>query len=215
MNLTTLILVRHGETDDNRNRVFQGQTGRGLNARGREQAALLGARLAGAKQRPVGLHASDLDRARETAEILGRALGLAPSLDPALREVSLGAWQGLSYDAVKARFPEEWEAWQRGVDVARGGGETYAALGDRMERAVGRIAEAQAGGAALVVSHGAAIKIMVGRVLGLGAPGLRAFRVPANTGVTLIEREADGRWRLVVWNDAAHLGDPVVEAIDG
>jgi probable phosphoglycerate mutase len=66
-----------------------------------------------------------------------------------------------------------------------------------------------------VVSHGAAIKIFVARTLGLGTPGLRAFRVPANTGVTIVEREEDGRLRLAVWNDAAHLGDAVLEAIDG
>jgi probable phosphoglycerate mutase len=215
MTTTKLILVRHGETDDNKNRIFQGQSGRGLDAHGREQAARLAARLSGAQRRPVALYASDLERARETAEILGRALGLAPRLDPALREVSLGAWQGLSYEEVEARFPAEWEAWRRGVDLKRGGGESYAELGDRMERAAGRIADAHPGEAALVVSHGAAIKILVGRALGVGAPGLRAFRVPANTGVTVLEREDDGRFRLVLWNDAAHLGDPVLEAIDG
>ena len=211
---TKLFLVRHGETDDNKNRVFQGQDGRGLNARGREQAALLAARLAGGRRRPGALYASDLDRARETAEILGRAIGLTPRLDPELREVFVGAWQGLSHDEVAARFPEEWEAWRRGVDLQRGGGESYAELGDRLEQAVALIAAAHAGGTAAVVSHGAAIKVFVGRVLGLGAAGLRALRVPANTGVTVVERDEDGRFRLVVWNDVAHLHDAVLEAID-
>ena len=92
---TRILLVRHGETDDNKNFVFQGQTGLGLNAHGRDQAARLAGRLVRAARRPAALVASDLDRAVQTAEILGRALGLEPSLDAGLREVFLGAWQGL------------------------------------------------------------------------------------------------------------------------
>lgn len=216
MPTTKLLLVRHGETDDNKSLIFQGQEGRGLNAQGREQAARLAARLAGGRGRPAQLYASDLERARETAEILGRALGLAPRLDPELREVRLGAWQGLSQDEVAARFPEEWEAWRRGLDGRRGGGESYAELGDRMDRALGRIAAAHAGETVAIVSHGAAIKMAVARVLGVAVAGLRAFRVPVNTGVTMLEREGDedARFRLVVWNDAAHLHDAVLQAID-
>lgn len=211
---TRILLVRHGETDDNKNLVFQGQEGRGLNARGREQAALLAARLVKAGARPGALVSSDLDRARETAEILGAVLGLAPELDPDLREVYLGGWQGLSYDQIAQKFPEEWAAWRNGEDVRRGGGETYAELAARMARALDRAAVAHEGGATLVVSHGAAIKSFVGRVLGIGTPGMRAFRVAVNTGVTVVEREADQSWRLTVWNDAAHLIDPVAEALN-
>jgi probable phosphoglycerate mutase len=217
MHSTKLILVRHGETDDNRNLVFQGQDGRGLNAHGRDQAARLAARLVAAaiKARPAGLYASDLERARETAEILGRALGLTPRLDPDLREVFLGGWQGLSHTDVAARFPEEWAAWQRGEDLKRGGGESYAELGDRVARAVGRVADAHPGEAAVMVSHGAAIKIFVARVLGLSTAALRAFRVATNTGVTVVERTTEGAYRLLVWNDAAHLHDVVVDALGG
>ncbi len=66
-----------------------------------------------------------------------------------------------------------------------------------------------------MVSHGAAIKIFVARVLGLGTPGLRTFRVMTNTGVTVVERTADGAYRLLVWNDAAHLHDAVADALGG
>lgn len=212
---TKLILVRHGETDDNKNSVFQGQQGRGLNAIGRDQAARLAARLASANVRLAGLYASDLERAHETAGILGRALGLAPQLDPDLREVFLGAWQGLSHAEIAVRFPDEWASWQRGEDQRRGGGETYAELGDRVTRAVRRAAEAHPGETAAIVSHGAAIKIFVAQVLGLGTPGLRTFRVMHNTGVTVVERGAEGAFRLLVWNDVAHLHDAVQEALAG
>lgn len=210
---TKLILIRHGETDDNRAQVFQGQGGRGLNARGRDQAARLAARFAGARIRLASVYCSDLERARETAEVLASTLGLSAVADPELREVNLGAWQGLSRTEVQARFPDEWAAWRRGDDIRRGGGETYAELGDRMMRALDRIAERHAGEAVGVVSHGAAIKTAIGRVLRIGGGGLQAFQVPANTGVCLLERDGEGRYRLVVWNDAAHLGDALAEAL--
>jgi broad specificity phosphatase PhoE len=213
---TRLVLVRHGETDDNKSSIFQGQEGAGLNAHGRDQAAKLAARLASAKARPAALYTSDLARARETAAILGRALALEPAPDADLREVYLGAWQGLSHTEIAARFPEEWAAWRAGVDQRRGGGETYAELCARVTRAMERIAGAHPGETVIVVSHGAALKTFAGHVLGMGAGSatwLRAFRVPENTAVSVVDRDRDGWFRIVAWNDAAHLMDAVVEAL--
>lgn len=213
MRPTKILLIRHGETDDNKDLRFQGQSGRGLNALGRDQAARLAARLAALSARPAALYASDLDRARETAEIVGRAVGLAPAFDPDLREVFLGGWQGLTQAEISARFPEEWAAFRRGEDLHRGGGESYVELGDRVSRAIDRVAAAHPGALAAVVSHGAAIKIFTARVLRMPTAGLRSFRVMANTGVTVVERSAEGAYRLLVWNDAAHLHDAVAEAL--
>ena len=208
---TVILLVRHGETDDNKALIFQGQSGAGLNARGREQAELLAARLARAP-RPAALYSSDLQRARETADVLGRALRLEAALDVDLRESYLGAWEGLSYGEIAERFPDELAAWRAGRDIKRGGGESYAELGDRVTRAIDRIAAAHAGGTAIVVSHGAALKTFGARVLLMPTEGLRALRVQANTGVTVVEHDGEG-YRLLVWNDEAHLQDPVVAAL--
>src|SRR5687768_15102812 len=136
---TKLLLIRHGETDDNHNRIFQGQGGEGINARGREQAKRLAARMSGAPFGVTGgpveksaaarldvLYCSHLVRARETADILGEAFALTPIEEPGLCEVDLGAWQGLDDDEVALRFPDEWEAWRCGRDIKRGGGESYA-----------------------------------------------------------------------------------------
>ncbi len=210
MATTKLLLIRHGETDDNHRRVFQGQGGHGLNARGREQATLLAARFARLGLRASALYCSDLQRAQETADLLAGELKLQSIADPALREVHVGAWQGLGYEEIAARFPEEWEAWRRGVDFKRGGGETYAELCDRVAAALDGIAAAHAGETVVVVSHGAAIKVFVGRVLGLDAVGLRRYRVASNTGVTLVEREG-GVDTLMIWNDVSHLEDPLRE----
>jgi probable phosphoglycerate mutase len=210
MQTTKLLLIRHGETDDNQRRVFQGQSGRGLNARGRDQATRLAARFERVGLRAAALYCSDLERAQETADLLSGTLKLAPTADPALREVHVGAWQGLGYDEIAARYPEEWAAWRGGVDFKRGGGETYAELGDRVTAAIDRIASAHAGETVAIVSHGAAIKVFVGRVLGLDTLALRRYRVAENTGVTLVVRDGEVD-TLAIWNDASHLDDPLIE----
>jgi probable phosphoglycerate mutase len=199
-----LLLVRHGQTEENAKQVFQGQRGRGLDAVGRAQAARLAERLAKAKV--DALVASDLERAEETARIVGRAIGLEPVLDPGLREVDVGAWTGLSYEETALRFPEEWAAWTAGLDVPRGGGETYAALAARIDARLRALAEAHAGRTVVVVSHGAALRSFVATLLGLAAQGPRSLAGLRNTSITTIVADG-GMLRLVAWNDTAHLED--------
>ncbi len=205
-------LVRHGETADNAARVLQGQGGRGLNVLGRAQATRLAERVRRAP--PTAIVSSDLERAAETARIVAGACGLSVELDPDLREVDLGAWTGKSYDEVERLFPEEWAAWHAGLDIRRGGGETYAELAVRVDRALARIASRRldAGDAhVLVVSHGGAIKSWIARMLGVSSDGLRALAGVANTSITVVERDGQGRHRLHAWNDTAHLEGLVVE----
>lgn len=200
-----LSLARHGETADNASRIFQGQAGSGLNRLGRAQAERLAARVR--RTPPVAIVASDLERAAETARFVGDACGLPVELDAGLREVDVGTWTGKGYDEVADLFPEEYAAWEAGLDARRGGGETYRELADRVEAAIGRIAEryADARGGILVVSHGGAIKSWVAKILGVSPQGLRALAGVANTGLTVVERDARARHRLHSWNDTAHL----------
>jgi probable phosphoglycerate mutase len=201
---TTLLLARHGETDDNAALVFQGQGGRGLNRRGRAQAERLADRMK--LVRPEAVVSSDLERAVETATIVGRACGLPVRADPELREVDLGRWSGRSHAQVAEEFPEEWAAWSRGLDVRRGGGETYEELASRIERAITRIAEEHAERRILVVSHGGAIRAFVAKMLGIAtADGLRALASVGNAAITVIERDGRRLYRLQGWNDMAHL----------
>ena len=210
---TKLLLVRHGETLDNRRRVFQGQSGAGLTGEGRDQAARLAARLAATGARWDALYTSDLERARETAEILGRTAGLVPEPDAGLREVSLGGWEGLHESEVKRRFPDEWEAWRRGEDIPRGGGERLSEVSARMAATVDRIAARYQGGTVLVVSHGAAIKSFTAHVLSTTTLRLRPLRPVANTDVSLFERSAEGALSLLVYNDTTHLEDALAAAL--
>jgi probable phosphoglycerate mutase len=207
--MTLLYFARHGETDDNARLVFQGQSGKGLNARGRAQARRLAARMH--KSRVSAIVASDLERAVETARFVGTACGVEPTYDPDLREVDVGAWTGKSHDEIADLYPEEWSAWSTGLDVRRGGGETYAELAERVERAVERACAMDARDPILLVSHGGAIKSYVAKILAVGAEGLRALAGVGNAGLTIIERDTRGRVRLHAWNDTAHLEGLLVE----
>ena len=214
MTTTTIFLIRHGETDANRNQVYQGQAGHGLNALGRDQALRLGARLAEAGIHFNALYSSDLARAFETAEIVGDCVGLTPIPERGLREVYLGTWQGLSYTDVEVQFPDEVAAWRRGEDIRRGGGESYADLQARMLATLDRLALGHAGGVVGAVSHGAAIKLFIAAVLGIPMAHLHYYHVVVNTAVTVVRRVERGPWDILVWNDARHLpDDPLAGAL--
>jgi probable phosphoglycerate mutase len=214
---TILHLARHGETADNAAHVFQGQSGKGLDARGRAQAVRLAERLRRRRrgERIAAIVSSDLERAVETAQIVAHACdlpsGSAIELDPALREVDLGLWTGKRHDEIAELYPEEWAAWVAGLDLRRGGGETYAELAVRVAGAIDRIVASHAGQQVLVVSHGGAIRSFVSRLLGVSQEGFRALAILGNASLSVLERDARGRDRLHAWNDTAHLEGLVVD----
>jgi len=207
--MTLLFFARHGETDDNANLVFQGQGGKGLNSRGRAQARRLADRMK--KARVTTILASDLERADETARIVGQACEVVHSVDPDLREVDVGLWTGKGHEEIAELYPDEWAAWSAGVDLRRGGGETYSELAQRIERAVAKIVAMEARDPILVVSHGGSIKSYVSKLLGVSGDGMRALAGVGNCGLTVIEQDSRGRVRLHTWNDTAHLEGLLVE----
>ena len=148
-----LLLVRHGETDWNAEGKLQGHTDRPLNEYGRRQAQVLAERLA--EEHVDALYASDLARARETAEILGEKLGLPVGVDPDLREKNWGSWEGLTSDE---RLHVAYE------------GETTEAHRERTLRAVERIVERHPGGRVVVVTHGGSLRRLQAAVSGVAAP---------------------------------------------
>src|SRR5262245_19420506 len=108
---TELILLRHGETDWNRDRRIQGNTDIGLSSVGLDQARRLADRMA--SERIAAIYSSDLARARETATPLAEALALRLQTTPLLREVGFGAWEGLTLSEVEACWPDEYAAWRQ------------------------------------------------------------------------------------------------------
>jgi broad specificity phosphatase PhoE len=153
-----LFLARHGETDWNVAGRWQGHTDVPLNATGRAQAAALAERLRG--EGIAAVAASDLARARHTAEIVAGALGLAVALvDPDLREQRYGHFEGLTPRECEARHPEAWARYVADPKAGPPGGESRAALLERVVRGIG--AAARLSGRALVVTHGGALRALL------------------------------------------------------
>ncbi len=152
---TTLVLVRHGETDWNADNRFQGHADPPLNDTGRAQARALGSELA--RESFAALHTSPLRRAAETASIVALALGLEPIPDEALKEVDVGSWSGLTRAEVEQRHPAGFARW---LEYGHGwdDGETYDELGARVVTGLTRIAGRHEGGQVLAITHGGPIR---------------------------------------------------------
>jgi broad specificity phosphatase PhoE len=188
--MTTLLLARHGETDWNHARRWQGHADRPLTELGREQAAALAERLGDIALDAV--YSSDLRRAVETAAVVAEAQGLEVVELPELREVSVGSWEGLTRDEAEARFPEGFERWLAG-GTGWEDGETYEQMSARVVGAIERIAAEREGGRALIVSHGGPIRAIHAAALGLDVEAYRRIRpVEPNARLSAVCVE-DGR----------------------
>jgi broad specificity phosphatase PhoE len=162
--VTTIILARHGETDWNRERRWQGQADPPLNELGREQSRRLAESLAGVPLAAV--YSSDLRRAVETATIVAERTGVDVAPLPELREIDIGEWSGLTSEEIEDAYPENYRRLQ---ETGRGweSGETYQQLGERVVVAVKRIAAGHPGDQILVVAHGGAIRSLLAHAEGL------------------------------------------------
>jgi glucosyl-3-phosphoglycerate phosphatase len=194
-----LVLWRHGETAYNAEHRFQGQRDVPLNAVGKAQAQRAARHLA--VLAPSEIWSSDLIRASATAEYLARLTGLEVQQDKDLRERHGGAWEGLTTDEIRERYPADLAAWEPP------GGESVEAVADRTCAAFLRIADAaQPGSLVVVVGHGASLTWGMSRLLGLDE------RVTGGLGnccwCLLSRRGVGGRWRLLEYNVGA-LPEPV------
>lgn len=154
-----LVLARHGRTAWNAEGRFQGHSDPPLDPNGRQQARQLAVQLA--PLRPALVISSDLQRARSTAEPVAEASGAPVAIDPDLREVYLGGWEGLNREEAAARFPDEYQAWSSGQPVRRGGGETEGEAGRRAASAIGEAMGRQPR-LVVVVSHGLVLQSAIG-----------------------------------------------------
>jgi broad specificity phosphatase PhoE len=179
-----VLLARHGQTNDNVPPLrFQGWHDTPLNDTGRRQAHELAERLEG--QGIACLWSSDLSRARETAEILSRRLGLEVRLDPRLREGNRGAWEGRLFDDVEREEPERFAAWRRaGAGWRFPGGES---LAEQQERVLACLDDIRAAGEfpALAVCHGGSIRTVLCATDPRGLEAFHSFKVPNATVVAV------------------------------
>jgi phosphoserine phosphatase len=171
--VTIILLARHGQSDWNATRRWQGHADRPLTERGRAQASALAERVAHIDLDAV--YSSDLRRAADTARVVAEAQGLGLVQLPELREVDVGSWSGLTRDEAEERFPDGFSRWREGFP-GWDDGEDYDEMAQRVIGAVVQIALAHEDGRALVVSHGGPIRAIHAAALGLDVHEYRRLR---------------------------------------
>lgn len=205
---TTLIFVRHGETEWNLEGRIQGQSDSRLTERGREQGRRAAERLAGLALAAV--YASDLGRARETGEMISALHGLAVQTKPELRERCYGEFEGRTREEIVAADPDTFATWladrQR---LAPPGGETQQELSDRVMRAMHEIVGAHPGETVAVAGHGGPIKSALFAVLGIPIDSWDRTWV-AHGSVTVLRGRPDDL-RVASFNDTSHVDQAPVE----
>lgn len=204
---TTLILVRHGETDSNIRGLLHGQTDVPLTARGLAQARLVAARL-GLEPDIAALYASPLQRAWRTAELIGAAIGRAPVAVPGLMEIDFGLVEGLTYEEALARHPELRLAERNAAeddDLQWPRGESRNGFHRRVSATLRDLLAQHDGEKIVVAAHGGVISRGLTDLLGEAGASWRRYQV-ANCAVTQLVWRA-GAVEIACLDDQTHLAD--------
>lgn len=198
---TRLVLVRHASTEHSAGGRFSGRNDLPLDTSGREQAARLAGRSFGTV---AALVSSPLLRAVQTAEAIEAPLGLGVDVVEDLTETDFGSWEGLSFAEAVEADRDVMRAWHRSLDVAPPGGESFAEVGERVERARAALVTKYPESTVVVVTHVTPIKLLV--CSALAAPPLALFRLHLDTAsVSVVDYFVDGNVSVRLVNDTSHL----------
>ena len=198
-----LMLVRHGETDWNVQRRYQGQTDVPLSGFGMRQAELVAERLTGDKINAV--YASDLSRAWETAQFIAGASGLEVSPEPRLRELKFGILEGLTFEEAEKQYPEMIAAWLDNFNNTPDGAETIDQFTARIVSLLDDLKQKHNKQVVLLVGHGGSLSEILRVILGLSPEKRWYFEMEnASLSEVLISEDYVSLKRL---NDTCHLVD--------
>jgi broad specificity phosphatase PhoE len=197
-----IYIVRHGETQWNKEEVFRGKKDIPLNETGRRQAELTGAYF---RDIPVKrIISSPLARAVETAEGIATATGVPVERVDELTDINFGIWEGLSLREVEERYPAAFALWKASPEKLRiEGGETLAEVRERVSRGLPR--QPGLAGAVIIVTHRAICKILVLSLLHMGEEHFWAIKYDPGS-ITLLEGDG-ARFTLIFSNDTCHQRD--------
>jgi broad specificity phosphatase PhoE len=200
--VTTLLLIRHGQTDHNAAGRWQGHLDVPLNEKGQAQAQALAQRLA---DWPIeAVYSSDLQRAMQTAVANATPHTLPPTSDPNGRERDVGAFQSLNSQEIQTKFPAVWADMLKTGVLNPPNGEHQTSLRERAERALAQVLSQHEGQMIAIVSHGALLNGLISNVLGIPRERFGRFRLNGNTGLSIVENNSRGPV-LTLLNDTSHL----------
>ena len=202
---TTLILIRHGESEANFEHRFTGQSNAfGLTARGHDQAQAAAEALAGI---PVDvILASDLRRAYDTAKHVADLRGMEVIPDEGFREIFAGAWEGRKFSELPVDFPDDFGVWLEDIGAAVcTGGESVADLQTRVRAAVERVVRTYRGKTVVIGTHATPIRAMQCVWQNVPLSGMKHVPWVPNASITTIVYEDDLTWHSLVVGNTAHL----------
>jgi probable phosphoglycerate mutase len=208
---TQILFIRHGETDWNRDRRIQGHLDIPLAQSGLDQAQRLGERFADAARDGLRLDAivsSDLARARQTAQPVADALGLAVQMAPGLRERAYGDFQGLDTVGIAARFPAAYAQWKtHDPEFVPPGGESHREFYHRVLHALEPVIAAYPDGRIACVTHGGVLDCIYRFARGIALDAQRDWPL-LNASVNVVDFHSDDyvtQANVVSWADVSHL----------
>ena len=211
--MTTLLLIRHGETLWNEQGRMQGQHDSPLTPTGLQQARQLGRRFESVAF--SALYSSDLGRAHQTARCIADTTAKEITADRGLRERAFGIFEGLTNAEIRTRYPEEYEVFaRRDPDYRMQGGESAAEFQARVVESLGRIARRHPQETLVVVSHGLVLDAIYRAACGMALDTPRGFPL-LNCSINTFEFR-DGMWKAIAVCDVQHLSaDEVTTFSDG
>ena len=202
-NPTSIILVRHGQTEWNRIERFRGRADVPLNETGLDQAEATGERVAKTWQ-PIAVYTSPLSRSVKTAQAIAKHFNLPVQIHPGLADIDYGEWQGLTPEEASQRWPEQIDAWYQHPKHAQiPGGETLADIRQRAMKTVTDLAEKHTGETIVLVGHTVINRVILLGVLGLGNE--RFWHLRQDTCAINVFEFEKGDFVLVSLNDTCHL----------
>ncbi len=200
--MTRIILVRHGQTPWNLDKIFRGSRDIPLNDQGREEARLAGEWLKG--ETIHAAYASPLSRARDTGEAIARHHGLPVSDLPGLTDLNYGDWEGMPLTEVKEKYADLYRQWETAPHTVRfPHGETLDEVKARALEAVEAVVSRHPGQVVLLAAHRAVNKVLIAAFIGLD--NSHFWRIGQDTtAINRFTRVGD-TWHIMGVNDACHL----------
>ena len=202
--MTTLVLIRHGESQANRRSIFAGQIDPDLEERGVQQAELT-AKFVSENFKIDKIYSSDLKRAFRTGESLAELTGLEIIPKKELREIDGGLWEGESFDKLNEISPKEYQLWCDNIGEFQGvQGESMEALKCRIMDALTGIATENHGKTIAITTHATPIRVAVTHILHRSLSKMKDIPWATNASVTVLNFE-NGEWSVVKYSEDSHM----------
>lgn len=201
-------MIRHGQSEANASHRFAGHSNFDLTDLGKKQAELAAEYLY-KREKLDAVYSSDLLRAHNTALPFSRLYGLPVNDRKSLRELYAGAWEGMVFDDINEKYPEDFRVWREDFSNARcTGGESVAELYQRIVPAVKEIAEENIGKTILIATHATPIRAIEAYANGFGADEMGKVSFVKNASLNVFEySRSDGKIIPLETNSVRHLVD--------